>query len=368
MAPAAVGDAAPGASASAAVGPAVGPDDTVLLIGVTGITGRCALDGLIAGGLRPGQLLAISRSPSGAGAAAVAARGARVAAADLDDPSSLAPHLSAARFVYVHALSGDAASADPSELRRGEALAAALAARQAAAAGAVSAVGGGGGGGAAPLGLVAYNSSAGRGANAGISQARMDQKHRVADILMASGAPFLGLEATMFMEEWWKKYTRPSIVNKGVFPFSLPADRTLQLVSARDMGLAAAAAFRDPASFAGRHLPLAGDELTPPQMCAAFGAAQGGAPVKHSSPPAWLFWFLSRDLWRITRFLRDTGYQADVAACRAAVPGLLTFPEFLKATHWGDAGRSYDDGFEFEPPAAGAAAEAGAAAAASEAG
>lgn len=61
------------------------------------------------------------------------------------------------------------------------------------------------------------------------------------------------------------------------------------------MGLAAATAFKDPAAFAGRNIPLAGDELTPVQMCAAFAAAAGGgAAVRHSAPPAWLFWFLSR--------------------------------------------------------------------------
>jgi hypothetical protein len=41
-------------------------------------------------------------------------------------------------------------------------------------------------------------------------------------------------------------------------------------------------------------MTLAGDELTPLQMSQAFSAAQGGLPVKHSCPPAWLFWFLSK--------------------------------------------------------------------------
>ncbi|KIZ01327.1 hypothetical protein MNEG_6638 [Monoraphidium neglectum] len=130
------------------------------------------------------------------------------------------------------------------------------------------------------------------------------------------------------------------------------------------MGTAAAAAFRDPSRFAGRNIPLAGDELTPLQMCEAFAAAQGGGPVKHSCPPAWLFWFLSKDLWRITRFLRNTGFKADRAACVADFPGLLTFREFLAATSWGDAGRAYEDGIEFASAAAAPAGPGGAAGAA----
>jgi uncharacterized protein YbjT (DUF2867 family) len=128
------------------------------------------------------------------------------------------------------------------------------------------------------------------------ARAQMDQKHAVEDVLLGAGLPGLMLEATMFMEEFWKRYTRPGLIAKGTFTFSLPSDRPLQLVAARDVGLAAAHALRsaDPGAWAGRRLPLAGDELTPAQMCAAFSRAQGGMPVKQSCPPAWLFWFLSR--------------------------------------------------------------------------
>lgn len=82
----------------------------------------------------------------------------QVVAGDLDQPSSLEPHLARARAIYCHALSGDAASADPAELARGQALAQ-LAGRY-----------------ADQLQLVVYNSSAGRGSNAGISQVRA--RHR----------------------------------------------------------------------------------------------------------------------------------------------------------------------------------------------
>lgn len=128
-----------------------------------------------------------------------------------------------------------------------------------------------------------------------ISLCQMDQKHAVEDVLLDAGLPGLMLEATMFMEEFWKRYTRPGLL-KGTFTFSLPGDKPLQLVAARDVGLAAANALSssDPHGWAGQRLPLAGDELTPLQMCAAFSKAQGGMPVKHSSPPAWIFWFLSR--------------------------------------------------------------------------
>ena len=80
-------------------------------------------------------------------------------------------------------------------------------------------------------------------------------------------------------------------------------------------------------------------------------------------PPPQLPPLLPRDLWRITNFLRTTGYQADPAACRQQFPGLLTFADFLAATGWGDPGKNYDQGFEFSAPAPEEAKAAAAAAA-----
>ena len=40
-------------------------------------------------------------------------------------------------------------------------------------------------------------------------------------------------------------------------------------------------------------LELAGDELTPAQICEAYSKAQG-SNVSHFSPPKFLFWFLNR--------------------------------------------------------------------------
>jgi hypothetical protein len=55
-------------------------------------------------------------------------------------------------------------------------------------------------------------------------------------------------------------------------------------------------------------------------------------------------------LWRITKFLRETGFDARVEVCRAAFPGMLTFEQFLDATCWGDACRTYEQGIRFDGP------------------
>jgi hypothetical protein len=82
-------------------------------------------------------------------------------------------------------------------------------------------------------------------------------------------------------------------------------------------------------------------------MCEAFSQAQGGLKVNHSSPPKFLFWFINRDLYRIATFLSDHGYTADIANCRERFPGILKFDQFLQLTKWGDASRTYADGFQY---------------------
>lgn len=48
------------------------------------------------------------------------------------------------------------------------------------------------------------------GAGHGISQ--VEQKHNIEAIFKDSGIPTTNLQATMFMEEFWKVYTRPQIM------------------------------------------------------------------------------------------------------------------------------------------------------------
>jgi len=300
------------------------------------------VEGMRAAGALGGPLdcVALSRNTGGPAAQALSAQGLGLVQGDLDDQASLSRALQGVDMVYCHALSKDAATADPAELARARRLAAA--AKE------------------AGVKLVVYNSSAGKGVGHGISQA--EQKNQIEDIIAAAGVPLTALQATLFMEELWKRYTRPGIL-KGTFTWSTPSDKPLQLLAARDLGLAAGYVLQDPGTWSGRALELAGDELTPAQMCDAFSKAQGGAPVRHSRPPLWPFWLLNKDLWRIAKFYSEKGYSADVAACRAAFPGMLTFEQFLQLSGWGDASRDYDQGISFaaaaQPAAPAQAAAAG---------
>ncbi|MEB3358346.1 MAG: NmrA/HSCARG family protein [Synechococcales bacterium] len=293
----------------------------VLLIGVTGGTGGNAVKGLLEQNVT--DLRAITRKidlerPS---LAALHRNGVELVEADLDNDASLSAAFADVSAVYCHATAGDAAKADPKEIPRAERVA--QAAQQ------------------AHVSHFVYNSAGGGDRNSGIPH--IEQKYQVEQILQQAGLPTTMLRACLFMEEFWKPYTRPSIL-KGSFSFAVQPNKPLHLLATKDMGRVAAYVMKHRSQYLGQAIELAGDVLTPPQMAAAFSRAQG-SPVVYKEVPPWIFLLLLRkSLFDLIQWYRNQGYQADVPHLRETFPGLLTtFDEFLEETNWADATLTYRD-------------------------
>ncbi len=177
----------------------------VLLIGVTGGTGSNAVKGLIEQNVT--DLRAITRKidlerPS---LSKLNNNGVELVEADLDDQSSLEAAFVGVSAVYCHATGPDSAKPDPQEVARAERVA--QAAQQ------------------ANISHFVYNSAGGVDRNSGIRH--IEQKHQVEHILKQASLPTTMLRACLFMEEFWKHYTRPSIL-KGSFP--LPFNRIAHFI------------------------------------------------------------------------------------------------------------------------------------------
>ncbi|MBW4563100.1 MAG: NmrA family NAD(P)-binding protein [Mojavia pulchra JT2-VF2] len=292
----------------------------VLLIGVTGGTGGNAVKGFLEQGVT--NLRAITRKidlnrPS---LSKLNDAGVELVEANLDDVNSLTAAFTGVSAVYCHATSADSSKPDPLEVERAKQVA--QAAKQ------------------AQITHFVYNSAGGADRNSGISH--IEQKYKVEQILKAAGLPTTMLRACLFMEEFWKKYTRPSIL-KGSFPFSIQPDRPLHLIATKDMGRVAAYVIKHPSQYIGKEIELAGDVLTPKQMAEVFSEAQG-MKVVHKETPAWIFLLLwQKELFTLIQWYRNKGYQADVERLRAEFPGLLTtFKEFLEETHWANPELTYE--------------------------
>lgn len=293
----------------------------VLLIGVTGGTGSNAVQGFLE--QRVSNLRAITRRidlnrPS---LSRLHQSGVELVEADLDNEPSLAGAFADVSAVYCHATAGDSVKPDPQEVARAERVA--QAALQ------------------ANVRHVVYNSAGGADRKSGIPH--IEQKHQVEQTLKQAGLPTTMLRACLFMEEFWKRYTRPSIL-KGTFSFAIQPDRPLHLITTKDMGRIAAYVMKHPLKYIGQDIELAGDMLTPRQMAEVFSEVQG-KPVVYKEVPPWIFLLLfRRSLFDLIQWYRTQGYQADVASLREAFPGLLTtFADFLEETHWANAELTYPD-------------------------
>jgi uncharacterized protein YbjT (DUF2867 family) len=295
--------------------------DKVLLIGVTGGTGGHVVKGFLEQGVT--NLRAITRKidlnrPS---LAKMSEAGVELVEANLDDERSLEAAFAGISHVYCHATSADSAKADPLEVERAKRVA--QAAKK------------------ADIKHFVYNSAGGADRNSGISH--IEQKYKVEQILKEADLPTTMLRACLFMEEFWKKYTRPSIL-KGTFSFSIQPDKPLHLITTKDMGSIAAYVMKHPSKYIGREIELAGDVLTPKQMAEEFSKVQG-IPVVHKEIPAWIFLLLLRkELFDLIQWYRTKGYQADVKHLREEeFPGLLTkFSDFLAQTNWANQELTYE--------------------------
>jgi uncharacterized protein YbjT (DUF2867 family) len=294
----------------------------VLLIGVTGGTGVHAVRGFLDQGMT--DLRAITRKidPTRPAHLKLQDAGVELIEANLDDARSLATAFTDITTVYCHATAGDTTAADPQEVARAKRIA--QAAQQ------------------AQIQHLVYNSAGGADRQSGIPH--IEQKYEVEQIWQQAGLPTTMLRACLFMEEFWKQYTRPSIL-KGSFPFSVQSDKPLHLITVRDLGRVAAYVMQHRDRYLGRAIELASDVLTPNQMATIFSQVQG-SPVVHREVPPWLFLLLFRkQLFDLIQWYRHQGYQADVHHLREVeFPGLLTtFHEFLDETEWANDDLTYED-------------------------
>jgi uncharacterized protein YbjT (DUF2867 family) len=293
----------------------------VLLIGVTGGTGGNAVKGLLEQNV--GNLRAITRriDLKRSSLAKLHSNGIELVEADLDDESSLQAAFTDISVVYCHATAPDSAKPDPQEVTRAKRVAQ-VAKR-------------------AGIRHFIYNSAGGADRHSGISH--IEQKHQVEQILEQAGLPTTLLRACLFMEEFWKSYTRPSIL-KGSFPFAVQPNKPLHLITTKDLGRVAAFVMKHRSRYVGQAIELAGDVLTPQQMAEAFSKAQN-RPVVYREIPPWFFLLLFRkSLFDLIQWYRQRGYEADVPSLRQELPGLLTsFAEFLEETDWANPELTYED-------------------------
>ena len=285
----------------------------ILVVGATGGTGLRALKGLLDAGCQASQIRLLTRNPDNC--QHLESLGVSIFQADLNDENAanLSTALQDCVGCYVHALSSDTRQVTLGGVEKAQRLLEAIQSH------------------ADPACHVVMNSVAAE-ENHGV--ARIGETHAIEQVFRDDTTQFTSLRANLFMEELWKKYTRPSIL-KGTFPLSVPSDRKVYLTSVRDMGRIAGTCILQKAEI-GKTVNVAGDVLTAADIATTFGNFQQ-QDCKHSSGRVFALFcrLFFRDLYQLIRFYRKSTESTNVSALRAKFPGLMTdLGTFLNETEW----------------------------------
>lgn len=250
------------------------------------------------------------RNPQSDRARALAARGVELAAIRADEPASLITALTGVEGFYFMTPEANSLEEVEAEIRIGTALVDAAA--------------------EAGVPHVVFNSVFGADRESGVPH--HDSKHAIEDHLRKSGLRATMVRATAFMENF-ASVMAPSLENgEIVLRLPLPEDVVLKMISVRDIGRVAAALLLGTAEAPGGAVDLVGDELTGPEIAAAFGA-RAGLPARYE---ALALSVLPTDLDRamFREFARAVASPADLAAVRSIEPATLDLGEWIRTSGW----------------------------------
>ena len=254
------------------------------------------------------KVRALSRNPDKEVARELAASGADVVRADLEDRSSLDTALQGAAAVF--SVQDFLEAGVEAELRQGLNLTAAAQ--------------------AAGVEHLDYSGASTIDRNTGVPH--LDSKWRVEQAVRATEVPWTIFRPAAFMENW--EWDRESILNDGVVSLPLQAQSVYRQVSVREIAAMAVLALEQPEIWKHQIVALSGDNMTPADIARTFERVVGRL-VQYSR----LSWEACREaqgeeLTKMYRYFDTYGMDGDPGMLRRWVPEALSFEGFLRDSGW----------------------------------
>jgi uncharacterized protein YbjT (DUF2867 family) len=101
-------------------------------------------------------------------------------------------------------------------------------------------------------------------------------------------------------------------------------------VATYDIGWFAARALEDPESYAGRVIPLAGDQLSINDIVRTFKTVTGKKPWVAPIPAFLAKRAMPKEFLDMFTWIREKGFKANIAEVRKENPQMLTFAGWVK--------------------------------------
>jgi uncharacterized protein YbjT (DUF2867 family) len=116
----------------------------------------------------------------------------------------------------------------------------------------------------------------------------------------------------------------------GIFRANFGISLPVQFVATYDIGWFAARALEEPERYAGRVIPLAGDELSIGDIIRTFKTVTGRKPWVAPIPAFLAKRAMPKEFLDMFTWIREKGFEANIAEVRQEYPQLLTFSGWLK--------------------------------------
>lgn len=275
-------------------------DKTILVIGATGNQGGAVIDALEKTNFSIRALVRKS-DPQSAKIQSLQRRGVEIAEGDLDDFDSL---VRAMKGMYgVFSVLNFQNGGVKKEEERGKRVADA----------------------AKKAGVQHFVYSSVGGAERGSGVPHFESKWHVEQHIREIGIPYSIVRPTTFMTNLMEQ---PAVMRFIALSMSKGtiATKPLQMIAVEDIGNWVAHIFLHPETYLGQAVEIAGDAVTFDKMIAAYKKVYGKTPMSIKLPSGL---FSKGDLGKMFTWINKYGYEADIADNRKAIPGLLTYEQFI---------------------------------------
>lgn len=258
--------------------------DTILITGATGKQGGAVARELLARGHR---VAAMTRKPASPEAAALRAKGAEIAHADLDDAASLEKVLRGVWGVFSVENTWEAGVEKEEE----QGLRLAEIARQ------------------QGVQHFVYTSVGSANRNTGIPH--FDNKYRIEQAVRRQRFPsWVILRPAFFMENFVSPLFKAGI-DQGQLAIALKPTTKLQMIAVNDIGKYGAMSFDEPERMNGREIDIAGDERTMPEVAAVLSRA-ADKEIRFQELPIQAVRSMSEDMALMLEWFDRVGYATNI--------------------------------------------------------
>jgi len=280
---------------------------SVLVGGATGQQGGAVATLLLEKGHR---VVALTRKPESEAAARLRQAGAEVAVGSFDDRSSLEGAMRGVDAVYTMSTSFEAGT--EAETRQGIAVADAAS--------------------SAGVAHLVYSSVGSADRKTGIPH--FESKYEVEQHIEGLGIPYTIVGPAWFYENVFNPFELPGL-RQGALATALPADRSLQQVSVRNIASFAVYALENRDGLQGKRIDIASDELTGEQTARIISEVSG-RNIEYVQTPLEQVRAMSEEFALNLEWLIREGYSVDIPGLHREFPeiGWETFEEWARRQDW----------------------------------